>query len=120
MAKKQLRPASAADAFMETTGQSIEELEANGQQQLIHDEKNMNDGKGKKDEEKVQPQIGQPRKYDEPTKHVSFSLPVSVIENLKILAGIERTNQTQIILKLIKKEIEMKSDKIESYKKLFE
>ena len=62
--------------------------------------------------------MGQPKKYDEPTKHVSFSLPVSVIENLKILAGLRKTNQTQLILGMINRELESESDRIKAYKEL--
>ena len=62
--------------------------------------------------------MGQPRKYDEQTKHVSFSLPVSVIENLKIISHLKGMNQTQFILSLIQSEMEKEKDRIESYKKL--
>ena len=64
------------------------------------------------------PKIGQPKKYNEPTKHISFSFPISVIENLKILAGLKKTNQTQLILSLINTELNKEADKIEAYKKL--
>ena len=70
---------------------------------------------------KVQEQVtkmGQPRKYSEPTKHVSFSLPVTVVENLKILSALKRTNQTQLIMTLINAELEKESSRIEEYKKL--
>lgn len=62
--------------------------------------------------------MGQPRKYDEQTKHVSFSLPVSVIENLKIISRLKGMNQTQFILSLIHDEMEKEKDRIEAYKKL--
>lgn len=62
--------------------------------------------------------MGQPRKYDEQTKHVSFSLPVSVIENLKIISHLKGMNQTQFILSLIQSEMEKEKDRIEAYKKL--
>ena len=62
--------------------------------------------------------MGQPRKYDEQTKHVSFSLPVSVIENLKIISHLKGMNQTQFILSLIQSEMEKEKDGIEAYKKL--
>lgn len=62
--------------------------------------------------------MGQPRKYDEQTKHVSFSLPVSVIENLKIISRLKGMNQTQFILSLIHDEMENEKDRIEAYKKL--
>lgn len=62
--------------------------------------------------------MGQPRKYDEQTKHVSFSLPVSVIENLKIISHLRGMNQTQFILSLIQSEMEKEKDRIEAYKKL--
>jgi len=51
-------------------------------------------------------------------KIVQNKLPVSVIENLKIIAGLKKTNQTQLILSLINAEIEKETDKIEAYKKL--
>ena len=62
--------------------------------------------------------MGQPKKYDEKCKHVSFSLPISVIENLKIISHLKQKNQTQLILELIRKEIESNSDKIEMYREL--
>lgn len=138
MAKKQLRPASAAEQFIKTTEEkqqpTAEELEAAGQQRLI-DEKETQKPKAEKKkeapvkkvektkkaepEEKTEPpKMGQPKKYDEPTKHVSFSLPVSVIENLKILAGLRKTNQTQLILGMINRELESESDRIKAYKEL--
>ena len=64
--------------------------------------------------------MGQPRKYDEQTKHVSFSLPVSVIENLKIISRLKGMNQTQFILSLIHDEMEKEKDRIEAYKKLIQ
>ena len=64
--------------------------------------------------------MGQPRKYDEQTKHVSFSLPVSVIENLKIISRLKGMNQTQFILSLIHDETEKEKDRIEAYKKLIQ
>ena len=74
----------------------------------------------KEKEEKAEEKkaIGQPKKYDEPTKHVSFSLPVSVIEDLKILAGLKKTNQTQLILSMIKNELKAEQDRIAIYKEL--
>ncbi len=138
MAKKQLRPASAAEQFIKTTEEkqqpTAEELEAAGQQRLI-DEKETKKPKAekkkeapakkaaepKKEEPKEKtepPKMGQPKKYDEPTKHVSFSLPVSVIENLKILAGLRKTNQTQLVLGMINRELETEAEKIKAYKEL--
>ena len=74
----------------------------------------------KQEDVKMKKVIGQPRKYDEPTKHVSFALPLSVVENLKILAGLKKTNQTQLILSLIQSELDINADKIEAYKELLE
>ena len=74
----------------------------------------------KQEDVKIKKAIGQPRKYDEPTKHVSFALPLSVVENLKILAGLKKTNQTQLILSLIQSELDMNADKIEAYKELLD
>lgn len=138
MAKKQLRPASAAEQFIKTTEEkqqpTAEELEAAGQQRLIDEKETKKpktekkkeapakkEDKIKKEEPKEKtepPKMGQPKKYDEPTKHVSFSLPVSVIENLKILAGLRKTNQTQLILGMINRELESESDRIKAYKEL--
>lgn len=131
MAKKQLRPASAAEQFIKTAEEkpqpTAEELEAAGQQRLI-DEKQAQKPRiekkkeqTKKEEPKKQaepPKMGQPKKYNEPTKHVSFSFPVSVVENLKILAGLRKTNQTQLILNLINRELETEAEKIKVYKEL--
>ena len=138
MAKKQLRPASAAEQFIKTTEEkqqpTAEELEAAGQQRLIDEKETQKPKAEKKNEAPVKkvektkkaepeektepPKMGQPKKYDEPTKHVSFSLPVSVIENLKILAGLRKTNQTQLILNLINRELETEAEKIKVYKEL--
>lgn len=136
MAKKQLRPASAAEQFIKTTTAeekpqpTAEELEAAGQQRLIDAKETQKAEKKKeqtktaepkKEEPKEQakpPKMGQPKKYNEPTKHVSFSFPVSVVENLKILAGLRKTNQTQLILNLINRELETKAEKIKAYKEL--
>jgi hypothetical protein len=144
MAKK-LRSAaeSVAGKFIETTEQkpAMEKLEALGQQRLIEkDEKPEPKPKKKaqapkeKKQETAPPEppkqpddpteakkaIGQPKKYDEPTKHVSFSLPLSVIEDLKILAGLKKTNQTQLILSMIKNELKAEQDRIAIYKELLE
>lgn len=143
MAKKQLRPASAAEQFIKTAEEKTQptaaELEAAGQQRLIGKEETQEHKPKKKapikkeqkqetapteppkksdepSEEKKA--IGQPKKYDEPTKHVSFSLPVSVIENLKILAGLRKTNQTQLVLGMINRELETEAEKIKAYREL--
>ncbi len=47
--------------------------------------------------------MGQPKKYDEPTRSISFKLPESAIEILKDLAFVEHTNSTQILLSLIER-----------------
>lgn len=142
MAKK-LRSASAAEEFIKTAEAkaepTTEELEAAGQQRLIEREEKAEPKPKKKasapkeqkreiapPEPPKQPDepneekkaIGQPKKYDEPTKHVSFSLPLSVIEDLKILAGLKKTNQTQLILSMIKNELEAERDRIAIYKEL--
>lgn len=138
MAKKQLRPASAAEQFIKTTTAeekpqpTAEELEAAGQQRLIgaketqkpkaeKKKEQTKTAEPKKEEPKEQakpPKMGQPKKYNEPTKHVSFSFPVSVVVNLKILAGLRKTNQTQLILNLINRELETEAEKIKAYKEL--
>ena len=137
MPRKQLRPASAAEQFIKTAEEkkhpTAEELEAQGQQKLF-EEKEAQKPKPRVRKEQTKAttattkavvkepaetqKIGQPKKYTEPTKHVSFSLPVSVIENLKILAGLKKTNQTQLILGMINKEIEKEANKINAYKEL--
>lgn len=143
MAKK-LRSASAAEQFIKAAeakeAPTAEELEAAGQQRLIGKEETQEQKPKKKapikkeqkekeetatpepkeKEEKAEEKkaIGQPKKYDEPTKHVSFSLPVSVIEDLKILAGLKKTNQTQLILSMIKNELKAEQDRIAIYKEL--
>lgn len=137
MPRKQLRPASAAEQFIKTAEEkkhpTAEELEAQGQQKLF-EEKEAQKPKPRVRKEQTKAttattkavvkepaetqKMGQPKKYTEPTKHVSFSLPVSVIENLKILAGLKKTNQTQLILGMINNEIEKEANKINAYKEL--
>ena len=136
MAKKQLRPASAAEQFIKTMEEkpqpTAEELEAAGQQRLIgaketqkpkaeKKKEQTKTAEPKKEEPKEQakpPKMGQPKKYNEPTKHVSFSFPKSAVENLKILAALRKTNQTQLILGLINRELEIEAEKIRAYKEL--
>ena len=130
MAKKQLRPASAAEQFIKTAEEkpqpTAEELEAAGQQRLIDEkqaqkpkaEKKKEQTKKEEPKEQAEPKMGQPKKYNEPTKHVSFSFPVSAVQNLKILAGLRKTNQTQLILGLINRELESESERIKAYKEL--
>lgn len=136
MPRKQLRPASAAEQFIKTAEEkkhpTAEELEAQEQQKLLEEKEAQKPKPRVKSKPKAttatmkadmkEPaetqKMGQPKKYTEPTKHVSFSLPVSVIENLKILAGLKKTNQTQLILGMINREIEKEADKINAYKEL--
>lgn len=126
MSKKRLRSASAADKFLQTAvAELMEEVSTTKddetknedylQQEFLTKDNTVTE---KNELFKSNSKIGQPKKYDEPTKHISFSLPVSVIENLKIIAGLKKTNQTQLILSLINAEIEKETDKIEAYKKL--
>lgn len=137
MGKKLRSASSVAEKFIESTpqGLTLEEQEARGQQPLIKEQEGEQ-AKPQPKEEKPEPEqaeptkdteaqdeqkkkpLGQPKKYDEPTKHVSFALPVSVIEDLKILAGLKKTNQTQLILSMIKNEIAIEADRIEAYKVL--
>ena len=137
MPRKQLRPASAAEQFIKTAEEkkhpTAEELEAQGQQKLF-EEKEAQKPKPRVRKEQTKAttattkavvkepaetqKMGQPKKYTEPTKHVSFSLPVSVIENLKILAGLRKTNQTQLVLGMINRELETEAEKIKAYKEL--
>ena len=60
--------------------------------------------------------VGQPRKYNEPTRSISFKLPLSAIEALKDLAFVEHTNTTQIILALIKQRSEEKKQVLAALK----
>ena len=135
MAKKLRSAASVAEKFIATTEPTAEELEAKGQTRLIKEEPKQESKEPVKEEVKEKEQkevipeppesqekkvMGQPKKYDEETKHVSFALPISVVENLKIMAGLRKTNQTQIVLSLIKQELEKDKEKIAAYKKLIE
>ncbi len=45
--------------------------------------------------------MGQPRKYNEPLKSISFKLPVSAIEKMKTLSNLYGESATQYILKKI-------------------
>ncbi len=127
MAKK-LR--SAAEGFIANAKEKITKVELENietaTQAVKETKKNKSIDKTEKIEQpkqedvKMKKSIGQPRKYDEPTKHVSFALPLSVVENLKILAGLKKTNQTQLILSLIQSELDTNEDKIEAYKELLE
>lgn len=45
--------------------------------------------------------MGQPRKYNEPLKSISFKLPVSAIEKMKTLSNLYGESATQYILKNI-------------------
>lgn len=130
MPRKQLRPASAAEQFIKTAEEkkhpTAEELEAQGQQKLFEEKEAQKPKPRVRKEQtkattattKAVQKMGQPKKYTEPTKHVSFSLPVSVIENLKILAGLRKTNQTQLVLGMINRELETEAEKIKAYKEL--
>lgn len=127
MAKK-LR--SAAEGFLENAKENTTKVETDINETSTKETKEANQKKivdkareveqPKQEEVKMKKAIGQPRKYDEQTKHVSFALPLSVVENLKILAGLKKTNQTQLILSLIQSEIDMNADKIEAYKELLD
>lgn len=127
MAKK-LR--SAAEGFLDNVKENTTKPETDGNENAIQEVKEAKQSKPvnkarkieqpKQEDAKMKKAIGQPRKYDEPTKHVSFALPLSVVENLKILAGLKKTNQTQLILSLIQSELDINADKIEAYKELLE
>ena len=127
MAKK-LR--SAAEGFLDNVKENTTKPETDGNENAIQEVKEAKQSKPvdkarkieqpKQEDVKMKKAIGQPRKYDEPTKHVSFALPLSVVENLKILAGLKKTNQTQLILSLIQSELDINADKIEAYKELLE
>ena len=127
MAKKELRSASVADKFIETAtaetkAEKDEVAEAKEKTSILEEQANKAPKEEAVVKEDYQPQqppkMGQPKKYDEPTKHISFSLPVSVVENLKIIAALRKTNQTQLILSLINRELEIEAEKIKAYKEL--
>ena len=128
MMAKKLR--SAAEGFLDNVKENTTKPETDGNENAIQEVKEAKQSKPvnkarkieqpKQEDAKMKKAIGQPRKYDEPTKHVSFALPLSVVENLKILAGLKKTNQTQLILSLIQSELDINADKIEAYKELLE
>lgn len=64
--------------------------------------------------------MGQPRKYDEPTRSISFKLPESAISTLKAMAFVERTNTTQLILQMIQERAKNNGKKMEALKMLVE
>ncbi len=70
------------------------------------------------EKEKTKKAMGQPKKYNEPLVNINFKIPVSILENMKILSSIEGTNQTQFLIGLIKKEVEKKKEEIETIKKM--
>ncbi len=49
-------------------------------------------------------------------KHISFNLPISMIEDIKILTLIKGIRQCNFVSDLIEKEINKEKDKIEQYK----
>lgn len=79
-----------------------------GQTELFESEKN----------EKREKRRGQPKKYNEEVKPVSFALPLSVIEKLEDLSAIHKINKTQIIIRMIEKTAEEEKEGLEAYKKI--
>lgn len=124
MTAKKLRPASAAEAATVAIERPSEkELEAKGQ--IVLEETKPEPKKiaeieqiERKEQVKKKPVMGQPKKYEEACKHVSFSLPLSAIENLKILSQFAGVNQTQFILSLINTEFEKNKVKVEAFREL--
>lgn len=134
MAKK-LRSANAsvAEKFIESTEKpTTEELEANGQQKLIDDQKpHEPKSKTKKEPSKLEdkryesenvkaepqeqttPKVGQPKKYNEPVKAISFKLPESSIDKLRVLANLYNKSVTQYILGKIDDDYEVNKDIID-------
>lgn len=136
MAKK-LRSANAsvAEKFIESTEKkpTMEELEAQGQQKLIDDQKPQKPkSKTRKEpskpetkepssetvkagpqEQTTQPKVGQPKKYNEPVKAISFKLPESSIDKLRILANLYNKSVTQYILCKIDDDYEVNKDIID-------
>ncbi len=47
------------------------------------------------------PKLGQPRKYNEPLKHIGFKIPISADNKLRLLADLRGLSTTQYILKII-------------------
>ena len=62
--------------------------------------------------------MGQPRKYHEPIKRISFALPASAVEKLDALAAINHINKTQFLLGVIETAASASAERIEKYKKL--
>ena len=123
------KPKSAVEAFVETQEKKEKEDKTPKKQTQPKEETTVEKKSTltAKDREKMktdfdpptEKRAGKPRKYNETLSRVSFALPASVVDNLKVLAAIEKKNQTEIILDMINKEVQREKDKIEKYNKLF-
>ena len=126
MAKKKISQVSAAEQFMKITEPTAEELEAQGQQKMFDEPEakasikeepsEQVQEKSTKPEQKVnisQPKVGQPKKYNEPVKSISFKLPVSSIDKLRTLANLYNKSVTQYILGKIEEDYLFNADVIE-------
>lgn len=58
--------------------------------------------------------MGQPRKYNEPLKHIGFKIPVSADDKLKILSQLHGQTTTQYLLKWIDGEYEKNREAIDA------
>ncbi|MGN0950136.1 MAG: hypothetical protein ACI4OH_05265 [Mitsuokella sp.] len=58
-----------------------------------------------------------PKKYLEPTRQFSFSIPVSMAEKFKTLATIQKITQTELVTRLIQKEVEKEHETIQRFRK---
>ncbi len=57
--------------------------------------------------------IGQPPKYDEPTRHIGYKLPLSSIEKFKLLSELNGLSGTQYLLQVIEQEYQKNKDLID-------
>ena len=64
--------------------------------------------------------IGQPRKYDEPTRSITFKLPDSTIQKLKELAKLHNMSSTEYVYKSIEEDFNKNHETIENIARLQE
>lgn len=131
MARKAIRGVSAAEKFKEIAAEQKttpeKELEAQGQQVMFEEEKKSASGtkistkkkplihtKEEEQQEQSQiPKMGQPKKYDEPVKSISFKFPESSIDKLRILANLYGKSVTQYVLGKIEEDFRENREIIE-------
>ena len=61
--------------------------------------------------------MGQPRKYNEPLKHIGFKIPVSANDKLRVLSQLHGQTTTQYLLKWIDEEYEKNKEAIDAIMK---